>query len=112
MNNFKIGQRVLCVKNFKSSQGERFKNVKPLKGITYTIRGIEHMEEGIGLLFEEIINPKYSYTDSFGEKVFSAEHFRPLIYNDAKSEILEKFKQTEEKSDVQPLIKKEQYEQA
>lgn len=97
MTKFKIGQKVICITEFKVKRkhSEQF----PIKGKTYTIRGFIEYRGRVGVLLEEIVNPKYQYIDGFSEAAFGVHNFRPIEHQSAKSEILQKFKITEERLD-------------
>lgn len=102
MTNFKVGQRVVCVWNFKNNKLPFEQITQPIVGKTYTIRLIRKNKQGdIGILLEEIINKSTIHKNGFGEQGFVIDGFRPLQYDSATSEILEKFKNTEEKLDVE-----------
>jgi len=99
MANFKVGQKVVCVKKFVGlylfsktpTIGEQ-----PIKGETYTVDAIT-MRCGEYCLFLK----EFTHNNIGGKRVsFVMYKFRPIQYQSATAEILEKFKLTEEKSDV------------
>lgn len=78
MNNFNVGQKVVCIWdgwNFSVSV------IWPLKGKIYTIREIECSDfDGFYLRFIEITNPIIAYPDGrIEEEAFTSNFFRPLI---------------------------------
>ena len=99
--NLKEKQKVVCVKEFINNKSPLEQIEQPIVGKIYTIRVIRKDKDGnIGLLLEEIINKPTKHTGGFGEQGFISSGFRPLQYDSAISEIIEKFKITEEKSDL------------
>lgn len=83
---FHVGQKVVCIWKFMSpnTYGETY----PLKGHTYTVRGIEPAigVDGCALLLEEIVNePRLYWTPSglrFCECNFWEARFRPVHTTD------------------------------
>lgn len=99
MTNFKVGMKVVCVddKHF-TKEGE----IVPAQDEIYTIRDMHYVDGRLALRFEEIVNSPRVYIDmGFNECAFWAEGFKPIQYQSATSEILERFKLTEEKADVE-----------
>jgi hypothetical protein len=91
MANFKVGQRVVCIKKFLGmiyKTGLKANAPLPVLGNTYIITHI--LPDGFLML------SGFSLLDSF-----DPTKFEPLKYNSATAEILEKFKLTEEKADVE-----------
>ena len=89
MTNFKVGQKVVCISKLTPESQLKV-------GSIYTIKAIDRCRFSgkLGfLLFEATPIPS--------KRLFDATRFRALEYNDATAEILEKFKLTEEKSDVE-----------
>lgn len=111
MTPFKVGMKVICVTTFKNNPPQFEQCIQPVKDKIYTIRDILIGKKGkVGLLLEEIINKPTAHEGGFGEQGFIITGFRPIQYTSATSEIIEKFKLTEEKQDVKPEIKKKEYE--
>jgi len=83
MNNFKEGQKVVCVGEFSK---DNF-NTDPIIGEIYTIREI-YLE---GLRFVEIKNPqilcRHAEKILFAEAIYSPEKFRPLDHQFAEDVI-------------------------
>lgn len=99
MTNFKIGQKVICI-NSKSTMGSRA-GIEEKK--IYTISRIDFCKCGdVYLEFSEIkTHTGHCTTCMKIMDSYCGDRFRPLIYNSATEEILEKFKLTEEKADIQ-----------
>lgn len=97
MTKFYVGQRVVCIGEFNVKR--KYQEQYPEKGKTYTIRKIIEYRGQVGLLFEEIVNPSYQYSEGHNEAAFVMENFRPDEYQPATSEILQRFKMTEERLD-------------
>lgn len=107
MTNFKIGQKVVCV-NAKPTIGKTVLYIK--EGNTYTIKNIHICSCGMEHISLIEINDNGGLTCGnccgncsmlINQICYMNIRFRPLIYNSATEEILEKFKLTEEKSDIQ-----------
>lgn len=98
MTKFKIGQKVMCIQTFNVKR--RYMEKYPMKSRIYTIRGFVNHNGQIGILLEEIVNPKYQYVNGYAEAAFAIQNFRSLDYQSATTEIMERFPLTEEKSDV------------
>lgn len=77
MSMFRVGQKVTMVAPHKW-QKNHFERV-PVFGAVYSIRVIEIYDDGIFLIFNEIVNPIYKYNDETGETSFAARRFRPLV---------------------------------
>lgn len=124
--NFKLNQKVVAVlkPSTNGSSGEPkgiAPKVKPnaiheVKAICYCSQcGRQKID--IGLTLPVNTNPNIKCSDcknwypSNGRWFLDSSNFRPLQYDNISAEIVEKLKVTEEKSDVKPLIKKEEYEQ-
>ena len=72
MANFKVGDKLICVKAPIPKGNE----IVPVKHKEYTLRGVNNNHGGLWL--EEIINiPKY-YSDGFVEASFHPDRFRKL----------------------------------
>ena len=105
--NYKVKQKIACVADFINNLPPSKPIIVPEKGKPYTIREIRTSKEGfIYFLLEEIINEPTKHINGFGEQGFIHKGFRPLQYGSATSELVEKFKLTEETSD-QPIRKLE-----
>jgi hypothetical protein len=79
-NNFKIGQKVVCIENRLSVvlyQGE----VNTEIGKVYTIRAIRWLTDldKLGLLLQEIVNPVVDTLVGRTERFYLAENFRPVV---------------------------------
>jgi len=80
---FQVGQHVLCVRAFSATLFNPGEN-GPKEGTVYTVRAVERDGGDVGLRLHEIVNPHVRCTRSdvpgwfFEERVFHAEHFRPL----------------------------------
>ncbi len=78
---FKVGQKVVCIKDspWKScTLGE----ITPQLGCIYTIRSINPGSINLGkifLRFDEIKNKHFRYSDGFGEAQFISSSFRPVV---------------------------------
>jgi len=88
MSNFKVGQKVVCVKSnprqydeAEDYYGVRFPVVKEM----YTIREMELIDKVLCFHFEELVNPKIQYLDGYDEVWFKNECFRPLDHAFADS---------------------------
>ena len=111
MTHFRVGQKIVCIGKFKNNPPCYEPCIQPVKDKIYTIREIKKSKQGkVGLLLDEIVNKPTTHENGFGEQCFISTGFRPLQYISATLEIIEKFKLTEEKSDIKPQIKKEEYE--
>jgi len=76
MSNFKVGQKVVCLINFKRDEFDIEYNVKvPLKNEIYTIRAFDGNDS---IYLQEIINPNLYYDEGYGECSFDISRFRPL----------------------------------
>lgn len=84
--NWKIGQKLVCVERIKWSIG-----YGPNKDDVVTIHSINHLYGAIYFQF-------YEYRNS-GGPCYCSIYFRPAIGPSAKSELIEKFVEVEEKSD-------------
>ena len=103
MCNLKVEQKVVCVSEFINNKPPFEQIEQPEKGKIYTIREVRKDKDGnIGLLLHEIVNKPTNHKNGFSEQGFVSSGFRPLQYGSATSELTEKFKLTEEKSD-QPI---------
>lgn len=74
-----IGEKVICVDDMKNlAAGSRTYRgeLLPGKGKPYTIRTFEHTPQGAVIRLEEVVNPKRTYADGFGECRFNLNHFR------------------------------------
>jgi hypothetical protein len=76
MNQFHVGQKVVCIDEFGSS---RFPMEFPVINFVYQIRGIHSDETGSYLWLAEIVNPSFEFSDGTMEPAFDAEGFRPLV---------------------------------
>lgn len=97
MTKYFIGQRVVCIEDFVVKR--KYKEQYPEKGKTYTIRKIIQYRGQVGILLEEIVNPTYQYGDGHNEAAYEITNFRPEEYQPATSEILQRFRITEERID-------------
>lgn len=72
----KVGSIVECIANMNKYplKGEVF----PIKDGIYTIREIVNWPEGVGLRFEEIVNPKRRECNTH-EVAFTKDKFRELL---------------------------------
>ena len=115
MTNFKIGQNVVCTKTLDGFVvKDKIYNIKDMLVCQCGVIAIDY---GMPTSHD---TPKW--TCHICHNIYRHNHFRdyylcstffaPLIYsyNSATSEIIEKFKLTEERSDVKPLIKIEEHE--
>lgn len=100
MSNFKKGQKVVCIFQFSNNPKPIDKITLPEKDKIYTVREVIRRENRVGILLEEIVNKPLNHKHGFGEQGFVVEGFRPLKYDNISAEILEKFKITEEKSEI------------
>lgn len=89
MTNFKIGQKVV----YKSGCNDPMANA-PQDGEIVTIK--DRCSFADAWLVEEYQFAKYG-----GIQYIKSRALRPLIYNNISAEIIEKFKLTEEKADVE-----------
>lgn len=99
MTNFKVGQKVVCVKPYSSPPHQL--ELKP--GI-YTILRISECKCYTTIDVGTYANKptRCPTCGKIDNGVFhKSERFRPLVYDSATTEILEKFKLTEEKADVE-----------
>lgn len=108
MANFKIGQKIICVNDDGFDNGM----AHPIKNKIYSIESFsccngcgvativlkEIISTGIGLSCTKCNND--FECNKIKRAEFRTERFRPLQYESAINEILEKLKITEEKSDV------------
>ena len=79
--NFKVGQKICCVKEFTSMQkGE----IVPQKNIVYTVREVSR-EGSVRLV--EIINEPRQYNEGFAECLFCSSNFAPIITNTSTADI-------------------------
>lgn len=83
MSNFRVGQKVVCVKDGVWTDQHIYKIYglrAPLKGEVVTIRDIEIYEHGDKFFrFEEYKNPILEFKDGEAEIHFWSERFRPLV---------------------------------
>lgn len=73
-----VGSLVECIKPFFPGKYTRMGNVLPVKGKIYTVRGIQNYGSKVGIVLEEIVNPRLQYRDTVGEVHFPSERFREL----------------------------------
>lgn len=97
MTKFFIGQKVVCIEDFVVKR--KYREQYPEKGKTYTIRKIIEYRGQVGILLEEIVNPTYQYSEGHNEAAYEITNFRPDEYQPATSEILQRFRITEERID-------------
>lgn len=86
---FQVGQRVVCVcDSWEEWTTGLYGIACPVAGREYTIRAIDPSNtHGIlALRFHELVNPKWQFTDEYGEPRFcafnrhtGAANFRPVI---------------------------------
>lgn len=102
--NFKVGQKIVCVTDISKLSIRMFQEVLPLKDKVYTVR---ELYDSSSIRLVEIVNRPNFYKQGFAECVFMNSCFKALDYNtSAVSEVLSKFKITEEKIDKE--IQKEE----
>ena len=126
MNNLKVGMKVIQVENpsrLPKIDKPRMncpvikpRTIYEVKAVCYCSQcGSQKIDIGLAPPSEskrmECSDCKNVYPAN-GRWFLAAINFRPVQYQNISCEIAETFKITEEKSDVQPLIKKEQHEQA
>lgn len=98
----KVGMKVVCIKLGAWTYLQPDESA-PSYGDVLTIRTVEFLPEGVHLSFEEVRNREYEYLDGFGECVFEAEQFRPLVTK-TQSEDVAMFKRI---ADQVPNMEKE-----
>lgn len=98
MRKFWVGQKVICIGEFIVKR--KYREEYPVVGMIYTIRGFIEYKGQVGILLEEIVNPKYQYGEGHNEAAYGIHNFRPAEYQSATAEILERFKVKEEKIDA------------
>lgn len=79
--NFRIGQKVVCVKRGQWSV-VLYGETVPEFGKIYTVRGFDpYLDAGgsAGIFLEEIVNPPHQYRNAYGEASFCVTKFRPVI---------------------------------
>ena len=126
MSNLKVGMNVVRIEKPFTNSKKGIRGIAPpiQPKIVYVIKAICYCSKcgsqkiDIGL----ILPPNPSLTiecnecrtryPTNGRWFVSSINFRPVQYQNISAEILETLKITEEKYDVKPLIKIEQYEQA
>lgn len=87
--NFYVGQKVVCVDGTADlNRAESSWEKLPVRGDTYTIRGIHPDADAI--LLEEIKNPVWRYRNMVGEVHFLMRRFRAL---EEKPDAIEQFRQ-------------------
>lgn len=99
MTPFRIGQRIVCVAEFTAPR--KYKEIKPVVDMTYTVRGFLTEDGQTGIYLEEIVNPKYKYKGGYREAAYGMENFRAVQYPPATAEILSKFQPTDDRADVE-----------
>ena len=72
---FYVGQKVVCVND---SWVTNRPDTRPVKGIVYTIRGIDGDERGTSIYLVEIVNPARMVREGLFEVSFWAWRFRPV----------------------------------
>lgn len=85
--NFRIGQRVACIKEGDWMDALDVPN-RPKGGSIYTIR--EKASDGIGLLFHEIRNPRTLHQEGLTEPAWHPHRFRPLVDRKTSIEVFQK----------------------
>ena len=97
MSNFKVGQKVVCIKTPSIDEDEVALGCKgPVVNNMYAIRAIIFVKGEWCLVFEEIINPIIQWLDALAEIVFVQYNFRPLTYafaDEVESMIKEQIKE-------------------
>jgi hypothetical protein len=91
------GQKVVCVNDVFPASIKKLYIALPVKGVTYTIRDVYVGREKlrgsdsatVGLLLEEIVNPKDPRHIDAQELGFNSERFAPLHHDTEDSEIEE-----------------------
>lgn len=68
-------------------------DIYPIKGVNYTVRGVEAFPNGAGLLLEEIVNTPKLFAQGLVELHFAAKRFRELL---PPIDILAKIEETKE----------------
>jgi hypothetical protein len=78
MSNFRVGQKVVCVRSFSGNEDYGF--ALPKKGEIYTVRNKEFSGDVPGLRFVELKNPVVRHVcGHICEPCFAATGFRPLV---------------------------------
>lgn len=79
--NFRIGQKVVCVRKAKYPNSLHGDEITVKVGVVYTIRELYAIPENghLGLRFLEIRNEPRQYLNAFMECGFYANRFRPLV---------------------------------
>lgn len=75
---FHVGQMVVCVDDYVHPRYVVFGEVLPVKGMVYTIRSFDRVDEELCLMLEEIVNAPRHYRQGFGECSFRPHRFRPV----------------------------------
>ncbi len=83
--NFRVGQRVVCVRDAKDIIDHDPREAGPQKDSIYTVREVLLEDDGFYLLFDEIRNQPRYYADGYGEVCWHHEGFRPVV--DRKTDI-------------------------
>lgn len=97
MNNFKIGQKVICIVNFNSEVVKFFNADSIKKDEILTITKLNIAADGqLCLFFKE----KSTGTNLVG---YVSKHFRLLSYINNITEIAKEFVEIKEKSDIEIL---------
>ena len=126
MTNFKVGQKVARRLKTVSNQhpptvGTKSVSPKVLPNTIYEVKAVCYCSNcgrqkiDIGLIMPPNCTPTMNcfcsvrYTHN-GRWFLDAINFRPVLYDNISAEIVESLKLTEEKSDVKPVIKKEEHE--
>lgn len=95
--NWKIGQKIVCVRDCLARCFQQ--EILPKKGEIYTIREITHYTM-VCFRLVEIVNPVLSYEQGVGEATFDAKHFRPIV--DIGDDVEEYIKTKVEQEELQP----------
>lgn len=88
----KIGSIVELVDN-SNWKVVHIDDIYPVKGVNYTVRGVEAFPNGAGLLLEEIVNTPKLFAQGLVELHFAAKRFRELL---PPIDILAKIEETKE----------------
>jgi hypothetical protein len=75
---FRVGMKAVCIKDTSACPREPIERIA-IKGDVYTIRGIIHAPEGVGLYLVEVVNPPVNCTLGHAERAHPAPWFRPIV---------------------------------